>query len=456
VSKTKRTVRTFAQAMLDTLMFFPALLLVHRFVSGEFAQHAGMPSAIGGTAVWGADGPASLPFWLVWLIVHEMLGFAVRTACGPKKRLFYMTAFAATSLYALAGFGLSLAGVTNAALVLTVWMRGAQAALPGDSLTSGLYWGGLGSYFLASVAFPHMPSMQTWVPWITGLGLPALIVAVWTTNAATVRRETLSGNRPAAVTAETRRRNRALVALLIAVAVLIASFRSLSRAVGNAVGWIGDGIVRFIRWIGSLWQPEKSEPQTNTTSPMQQLPFDNAEPSKWAVMLQNVLYVVVAVALIALFVVLLVWAAKRAGFWWAKLSDWLKQKWADEPLQEGFVDEKKKLIDWEEWRDLRMERLRQWVARHFEREPGWDDFADDKARVRHAYGRLLRGWLSAGREHKPHLTPAETGREMASAGKLDPAGEATIRLYERVRYGDKQPEVSELEPIRNLFGKRIK
>ena len=159
---------------------------------------------------------------------------------------------------------------------------------------------------------------------------------------------------------------------------------------------------------------------------------------------------------LALFVVLLVWAAKRAGFWWAKLSDWLKQKWADEPLQEGFVDEKKKLIDWEEWRDLRMERLRQWGARHFEREPGWDDFADDKARVRHAYGRLLRGWLSAGREHKPHLTPAETGREMASAGKLDPAGEATIRLYERVRYGDKQPEVSELEPIRNLFGKRIK
>lgn len=432
----KRLVLAWLQGLAELLLYYPVLVALHAFV-----PHM----------------TPAFPSWLASLSGFYMLGFLFYAALPNVWR--WLALLAALAIPAAAAWLMSgpslLVVLVHYILWLLAWVRGGQNRRWGwtNSFPSGLLWIGMIGYFLASFLYPHFSETAHYAVSITVFGLLSLGLTLYRANSLTLRSESVGPEHAErSVSSETKWRNRFLVFAVFAAIVFIAAFGAIASAVKRAASFVFFGAIDLIRRLFSLFDKESgvSEPPPPMDSSPGLLPVE--EPSAFALFMEKVLYWAVAILLVFAALWLLFIAGKYAKRWLKRFMGWYGERL--EAPKEGYVDEKQSLLDAREWVRAQADQVKRRFVDAFRKQPGWDELADNRERVRHAYRRLLLNRIAAGYKHSEARTPHETGVELERRAPLDRAERAAIPLYEDVRYGGKDvsDEQAEAAGLRSLFG----
>lgn len=428
----KKLALAWVQGLAELLLYFPVFVAVYVIVP-RFAL--------------------SLPEWLAAISVMYALGYAFHYILRTVWQLLaWLGSVAVPALCAWLIGGEPLMLAVSFVSLAVAWMRGRQNRLRGwdRSFGSGVWWIGMIGYFVASFVYPRLHETAPYSPWITGLGITALAFTLYRTNSSTLDKESQS-KEGASIASETKWRNRALLLGLFALIVLLASFRSLASAAAQAGSTLFGGAIALLLKFFNLFRPEEVE---RTNPPPQPLDlsqlFGESEPSAFALFMQKVMYVVVALIMLAAAIWLLYLLVKHGKRWLHRFMGWYGERL--ESSDTGYVDEKQSLLDGREWARERADEWKRRFAGWFHREPGWNDLADNRERVRQAFKRLILGKMAGGYEHNESRTPRETGRELERRSPLRQDEEAALRLYEEVRYGGKDVTDEQAAQVKALFG----
>nr|WP_146250242.1 DUF4129 domain-containing protein [Paenibacillus flagellatus] len=431
----QRIAAAWLQGLAEMLFAFPVLAAVYIAVPG-----------------W----TLSAPLWLAALSLAYALGYAFHRAFPAVRH--WQSVLAAVAVPALGAWlmaGSAVAVGANFALALVAWVRGRQNRLYGwdRSFVPGIAWIGMIGYFLASFFYPRFDVTAPFAPWVTGFGIGALALALYRTNGSTLDKESLStdaASKPR-LSGETKWRNRALVFALFALILALAAFRTIASAVKEAALFVFGGVYALLLQLFNLFGsgpvgPEPASPPPQDLGPL----FEPAKPSAFAKVMENIMYGAVIVLLAAAAIALLYVGGKYVRRWLKRLMGWYGER-LESGLEAGYLDEKQSLMDGREWARERAEAWKRRFADLFRKEPGWDDLADNRERVRHAYRRLLLGRMAGGYAHDEARTPRETGRELERRTPLGPDEAAALRLYEDARYGGKAVSDEQAAAVKPLF-----
>ncbi|MDF2714287.1 MAG: hypothetical protein K0R28_1212 [Paenibacillus sp.] len=406
------------QGLAELLLFYPVLVALYIIV-----RHPSL----------------EFPLWLAVLSVVYTLGYSFHYAFpGVKQWQALLVAFAVPGLFAWLAAGPTFGIVLNYALWAFGWIRGRQNRLWGweSSFPSGLLFIGMFGYFIASFLFPYFLVTWHYAPWVTGLGIPALALTLYRGNSSTLDSESQGTNdeKKPIVGYETRWRNRALVLAVFALIVFIASFRTIAGAAKQAASFLFHGMLDLLRMLLGLFVQETTESTPPPKEPFTDDLLAQGEPSAFALLMEKVIYWVGVVLLLAVTLGALYVVGTLAKRWLRRFMGWYGERLETAP-EAGYVDEKQSLLDAREWALDRARQLKQRFDGLFRKEPGWEDFADNRERIRQAYRRLLLGRIAGGYGHDTTRTPRETGEEMGRQSPLGKDETAVIRLYEEARYG---------------------
>lgn len=422
------------QGLAELLLYFPALVALYIAVPHMFL---------------------AFPLWLAVWFGFYMLGYAFHYAFpGVRQWQSLLAAVAVPGICVWLMAGPVFDSVLNFALWLTAWSRGRQNRLWGwdDSFPIGLLWIGMICYFLASFLFPLFLATRHYAPWVTGMGIAALALTLYRGNRATLESESLgkqAESKPI-VAHETKWRNRALVLAVFIVIVLIAAFRAITAAVEQAASFLIFGTVGLLRKLMGLFDFDDAESTPPPKDPFTGDMLPQGEPSAFARLMEKIIYGVGVLLLLAVALGLLYVLGKYVKRWLKRFMGWYGERLEQAP-QTGYVDEKQSLLDGREWA---LERARQWKRRIgdlFRKEPGWEELADNRERIREAYRRLLLGRIAGGYEHDVTRTPRETGEEMDRRTPLGQDESGVIGLYEDARYGGKDVTDEQAAKAKALF-----
>jgi len=434
----------------------------------------------------------------VWLTADALLPERLRTVWLPLPPL--AAAFGAWAggrwnrVWQLGALALAVGGAAFAAAVGLAGAFGFDAAAAGGAATGGpaakaawtiagatalaaltgataagraghvvWHWAGLGLYFVAAIAFPRIEALASAVPALTAGGVAALAVALYATNAASLKDATLAGSRPARVPAALRSHNGLFVgALLVGVVALTALF-------GNAFGRLLYHLVRSLLLLLAPGEPEEAPAAPPAPAPAPAaFPPAEGEPSWWARLLDWILYALAISICAALAAAAAYWLYKHGG-------ERLRRLWAIvaallgrtvRPAEgDGFRDEEVTLFSWEagirSWKDG-------WLGRRErDRRERWEEMRTNRDKARFLYRRLLREAVERGYEPRADLTPKETigdleawaeeaARSAAAAARgrrrpdafLGDRVDPLLRLYYRARYAGEEPRDEEVERLR--------
>lgn len=432
------------QALVELLLYYPALLL-----AGSFAM---------------AD--AALAWWLPALSLFYTAGYVYRGLLAIRRRLLLIPLCAATALLvAWACFGVTAAAAVAAAFGGLALYRGVAScarAWP-DLFTTAHYAVGLFAYFLLTAYLRLAPSpdvpLAASVPW---LGLLSLAVTLFAANRTSLDREadigadsdgggqtarTSSSDSAAdaiaphsALTRTAIRDNRLLVAGLFAF-VLVVGFIGSIR---DAFVWLKNRLVELVGWLLSLMNTPADPPKQPEASapPPQQLPLEQGEPSFLAKLLEQIIMVAAYVVISALALIALFYAGKALVRLARKLAAWLGRSLSNDNAPEdggnGYEDESESLLDWQHMLAGYRQRWRNRFAGRRDEEPAWDALPDNGARIRYLYRRLLKHGMAAGYRLQPQLTPRETLDDLVRWNTNNGAAlpKTLLRAYEQTRYGE--------------------
>jgi len=412
--------------------------------------------------------PVWLPLWHYglgglqvggWLPLLPLFTFA-GGAIALFARVLWIAGAAALLLSGglFAALGFRPDGALGFAFGLAGMLMGATADRRSRSIP--WYWAGVGLYAAGSIAFPYDARLAAHGRLLAAAGTVCLAVALLATNRAHLRYVAMADGDAPAVPSMLRRHNRIFVAALLAAALVLAA--GLGSWIGRVLHDAVAGAFRLLAALLDRAPAPPPEPSAPAAPPPMPLP-PQGEPSRFSRIMDIALYA-------------LGWTILAAGAAWLAyrlyLSGGLLRRWIGRliallagsgrsPASDGYTDEEEVVFRWEEvrqrWRDSRIGRLR-----FGRREPGWNELADNRERVRYLYRRWLRGHTARGYEAKRHLTPLETerdvarweaaasgrgGRSQAALGGGAPeeaSPSPLIRLYYKARYGEKPVSDEEL------------
>jgi hypothetical protein len=428
----KNLALAWLQGLAELLLYFPVFAAVYVIVP-RFAL--------------------SVPEWLAVISVMYALGYAFHYMLRSVWQLLAWigsVAVPAACAWQIGGSPLMIA--VSFLSFAAAWIRGRQNRLRGwdRSFSTGVWWIGMIGYFIASFVYPRLDETAPFSPWITGFGIVALALTLYRTNSSTLDKESQS-REGAPIAGETRWRNRALLFGLFALILLLASFRTLAAAAAQAGAALFGGAIALLLQLLNMLRPEEAERSNPPQQPLDlsQL-FGESKPSALALFLQKVMYIVVALIMLAAAIWLLYLLVKHGKRWLHRFMGWYGERL--ESSDTGYVDEKQSLLDSKEWARERADAWKRRFTGWFGKEPGWDDLTDNRERVRHAFKRLLLGRIAGGYKHHDARTPRETGRELIRRSPLRPDEETALRLYEEVRYGGKEVSDEQAAEVKTLFG----
>ncbi|TMV50837.1 DUF4129 domain-containing protein [Paenibacillus mesophilus] len=423
------------QGLAELLLYFPILVALYITV-----RHPAL----------------EFPLWLALWSGLYTLGYSFHYAFpGVRQWQALLMALAVPGLFAYLADGPALGFVLNYALWALAWIRGRQNRLWGwdSSFPSGLMIICMVGYFIASFLFPYFLVTWHYAPWVTGLGIPALALTLYRGNSSTLDSESSQGTndeKKPIVGFETRWRNRALVLAVFALIVLIASIRTIAGAAKQAASFLFHGTIDLLRKLLGLFVSETAESTPPPKEPFTDDLLAQGEPSAFALLMEKVIYWVGVVLLLAVTLGALYVVGTLTKRWLRRFMGWYGERLEATP-EAGYVDEKQSLLDAREWALDRARQLKQRIDDFFRKEPGWDDFADNRERIRQAYRRLLLGRIAGGYGHDVTRTPRETSEEMGRQAPLGEGETALIRLYEEARYGSEDVSDERAVQAKALF-----
>lgn len=285
-------------------------------------------------------------------------------------------------------------------------------------------------------------------PWIAACGMASVVLYMNIVNNRHLSGESVDGSRSKTLS-EAQRRNRMLLAVLAVLMAVLAAFRQIQQ-------WLEDHVLAAIkRLLGMLGGGETAEPPPSEPAPPAQPmlpPMEQGEPSKILVLLEQIVKIVVTLAIVIGALFLLYWLGRRLTVWLRRWLDKLLQRQTSMKAEDGaYTDEVEKLMSLNKWRDGIKNRFRTRRRHEDDREPGWDELQSGQDRMRWLYRKWVRGGISAGYTPQPYLTPKETAQSMSEwsgRAEAEPDAESFAGGYEAVRYGESAPSETELEQYR--------
>lgn len=413
------------QSGVELLLFFPILLLLYRFLS---------PVAL---AVW------LLFLWLSYTLGGLLVWFRIRLTWLLYSIIVLVSGVLTVMLYG---------GQLHASVIL-VWLLSAMLLYRGVRMSAVAWSGdvpailciiGLGSYFAVSFIASLSEAWRGYLPILLWTGLISLSVCLFLANRTHIRMVSPAG---VSKVSSILSKNRIWIVLLVGVILFISFFQVINQALMAIVY----GTSYLIKWLGSLLNSGEIPPLQDSEQNEVLIPEPAEDPSIWSKILNYLFYGFFSMVILFIAGIFLVWIFKNFRSVWKRIINWFRHlllrenKWISD---DGYIDEKKHLIQWKEIRSSFGKRFKQRFARWFQREARWSSLTDWRARVRWLYRRKLLQAIRQGYNYQPHLTPRQTLSTLADSGDipdLAPIHPLLARYYEQARYGSPHEIVSDDE-----------
>lgn len=238
------------------------------------------------------------------------------------------------------------------------------------------------------------------------------------------------------------RANRVLVTGMLVIALLIASAETIRNAAQRAGSFVMYWVGQFIMWIMNLFISD-SEIGSGTGGGSQDmgLGLESAEPSWFALFMEQVMKYLVVVILAVGAVFVLYKLGKMSVRLWRRVSEWARR--FAQGVKEDYLEEREQIMDWGEVRGELVESMRDALKRLTYREKKWGEL-NARERVRFAVRQLYRK-RGAGVSGLECLSVRQALGEMG----LDAQAQRELgELYDRARYSDHDISDAQAESAR--------
>lgn len=415
------------QGAVELLLYFPVAVLIDVFL-------------FGGARLW---------LWLPTMVAAYALGYLYRVYFPNSKFvsvLLVFTLFAAIHAWLL--FGISLQSLGILAISWVSAFRGSRFAVYvfRYAFPSMYYTLGLFVYFIVSIVSQAVAGLHDYTLFINGFGIAALVVSIIMFNQNMLKQETLEGHKEPVLAKSMLWKNRLLIGVMIVGIAFVAAFEFIRDAV---IGFM-QMIVAFIVSLLS-WSNEEEIEEIVDLPPQQEPPmFDTSgEPSMFWIILERIMKVVFVIILIAVVIFFIYWIVKNGAKWMKRFYAWLSNRFQfGESLAnvQGYEEDVERVASWKDLRDQWKDRLLGFMSR--EKRIRWKDLRTNQERIRYLYREELQSAIEGGYLYKPHLTPAETKRDMEKWAGREELQKPMIESYERARYSDNPVSDEEVELVR--------
>ena len=239
-----------------------------------------------------------------------------------------------------------------------------------------------------------------------------------------------------------RRKNRVLLVLFGAVAVVVVYFDVIRQKTIDAVSWIGVKLWRFLLWITNLLYGGDASVSGGGGGGggMDMSAFGPAESGAFWEHAELLLYILAIIAGGAVVFWFLVQVYRLVRNLIRKLIAHLK-KFA-ESVGEEYQDEQESLFDWGETKKELGDNLRKRLQKLTAREKKWDQM-DARERVRFIVRSLYRKSADSG-----NLSSLTVHEALKTVGTGEANPEELAGLYDTARYSQKEPDPGMAERIR--------
>lgn len=248
--------------------------------------------------------------------------------------------------------------------------------------------------------------------------------------------------------------------LLVSGFIVLAGVISLLSPLFPVVGWlVGSGIrwiiVGFNRLISIFDKKDSPVPMAQDVvwgSPMEdiKLPFDDVvkEHAGWVSTLVNTFAILVIIVL--MFFVLRYWYKKflKGTKFFQALLGRMRDMFNPED-DEDYIDETENLFTWKKALDSVTGGFRNVMQKLTDRPQSFDDFKDDRLKIRFVYQQLLkRRQEESGGSSSQYETPNELREH------LPDTTDTFIHAYNDVRYADAMPDAAQVANAKTLLAKK--
>lgn len=345
-------------------------------------------------------------------------------------------------------------------LAINLWhgVRMTENENPGSFFSSFLLLGFL-LYPLVAFVFSRSTRFAGLVPLLGYTGTAGILLALILINRQQIRDAGTVLERRLHLPSSLMKRNSVYLAVFAFLVVAGAAWEFFGRMVAGLFSLVGRIIGAIIAFLGSLYQPEEPVPDAGPGEAAAPDMLPPPEPTpRWLEILEQILIVLVAVALGAL----LLWGMyrilrklmpvlKKAAVF---LTKWLRKVFLGDDRQmgedPGYVDEVESLLKQNETTWTAAQR---WLMERLAHEPAYGRLKTDKERIRWLYRNALRRELRHGQVFEPGDTPAEILRSMQQNRRKNQRldAETAASLYGQVRYGDRDPLPEDVERMKGAL-----
>ncbi|MFC3747192.1 DUF4129 domain-containing protein [Paenibacillus sp. GCM10012306] len=422
----------WAHALLQLLLFLPLMMLYATFLLSEYTT----------------------PLWMFLLALLSLAGVLLRSLCNIRwKHLLVSILLGAVT--GLLSSGISLSGISMAVACI-IWT---YLGLTTESRIGGnrTYFTGISLYFVAAIVFPRVSQLESWTTLLTWCGSLSVIIVLLASNSDHLRYTSFSG-KTSSLPPGLRLHNRISVLLVVVAAVALAA--GAGRIIG---GLLFSALRQLLSWIvrllsGSEETPLQPNEPARATPALP--PAEANDPGLIAHILNLLSYVIVAAVIAIVAFYFLRWLYRNTGGMLHKaIAAVLAMLMRKQPSRgnETYQDEESSIFAWEKT----VQNFRQFwtTAVSGGRRDRWEHMQGNREQVRWLYRQWLHSKQEHGYEIKKHLTPQETGADLAvwsaSRNRKRKEGRDTatmpeerlLDLYDQARYGQEEPTDADVAQI---------
>ncbi len=306
---------------------------------------------------------------------------------------------------------------------------------------------GLPIYFVSYIVYMRIEFLTPYLELIGLLGFLLLTVMLFATNRNHLKQETLSKKKEVGVSKDIKRQNYFYLILLLVTVTLITNFQIVQAAFFHAARSVIQGISWLVALLSSDEEVIMEEPEQGQ---MHAMPgAEESEPSLFAEIMEKILFTVgyaLVIGIVLLFIFLLFKRArsfmKRVFAYMIRLFQDVFTKKQEKENNGEYTDEKEAMFNFKAWRDENKKKAQDLFAKMANRRRQFKKLSDPE-KVRFLYKEMVK----VENTYKPYYT----AHESLAITENVPSVKELERLYDEVRYGDKELSVNEKEKIEQIW-----
>lgn len=381
--------------------------------------------------------------WTVSLPIVLLIGLVFRVKVGTQRRWVYVGISTATALSYSLFFSEGIVSYLLLYMVgFAVFYRGTiygERELEGLTPYSLLWKAGFPIYFIGHFFYRLLEPLSDYLNIITWLGVLLVVVTLFISNSLSLRESTLSKTRKPFVASSIMGKNRFYLFIMVGSIVVITNFKIVQTFISQLFALIGRGL----EWLTSFFGTEEEGELTNPSGDMGPLPsFEAGEPAQFWLLLEKIVFAVMAVGAVGVGVLVLYYGGKQIGRWVRKSYYWLQgfltkvlniRIKEDEDYQ--YIDENESLLDFRGWRDQKANQAKDRVRQIVKRKPNWDSLSGSE-KVSYVFREFVFENLKRGYSFTRSDTPNEIV-QMVQKKEEDDYSTLAI-MYEKMKYGEQE------------------